>query len=91
MGQRDAEVLAEQLGGDVNPHDLMALPKYTAYLRLLIDGMPSRPFSVQTLPLPRMNTLRNRSDVIRRVSRRRYARPATEVGAEIQKAFAYLA
>jgi hypothetical protein len=91
VGARDAEVIAEQLGGDVNPHDLMALPKYTAYLRLLIDGMPSRPFSIQTLPLPRTNNARNHSDVIRRVSRHRYARPATEVEAEIRKAFAYAA
>ena len=88
-GARDAEVLAEQLGGDVTPQDLMALPKYTAYLRLLIDGMPSRPFSIETLPPPRPDEKRVRSTIIRRTSRHRYTRPAAQVEAEIRQAFAY--
>jgi hypothetical protein len=90
-GARDAEVLAEQLGGDVTPQDLMALPKYTAYLRLLIDGMPSRPFSIETLPPPRPDEKRVRSMIIRRTSRHRYTRPAAQVEAEIRQAFAYSA
>ena len=88
VGARDAEALAEQLGGDVTPQDLMALPRYTAYLRLLIDGMPSRPFSVETVPPPRHNTKQMRSTVIRRTSRHRYTRPANEVEAEVRQAFA---
>ena len=62
VGATDAEPLAEQLGGDVTPQDLLALPRYTAYARLLIDGMPSRPFSMETLPPPRHNENRMRSD-----------------------------
>jgi len=88
VGARDAEVMAEQLGGDVTPQDLMALPKYRAYARLLIDGMPSRPFSMETLPSGRIDTLRSRSAIIRRTSRHRYTRPAALVENEIQKAFA---
>jgi hypothetical protein len=31
------------------PLDLMNLPNHHIYLRLMIDGMPSRPFSATTL------------------------------------------
>ena len=89
VGATDAEPLAEQLGGDVTPQDLMALPRFRAYARLLIDGMPSRPFSIETLLPPRHNENRMRSTIIRRTSRHRYARPAALVEAEIREAFAH--
>lgn len=87
VGAADAELLAEQLAGDVTPRDLIALPGYTAYLRLLIDGMPSRPFSIETLPPPQSAEAQARSAIIRRASRHRYARPASQVDAEIRKTF----
>jgi len=49
----DATRLASLLGPDVVPLDLQRLPRYHAYARLLIDGQPSRPFSLRTLPRPR--------------------------------------
>ena len=55
VGASDAEALADQLGGGVTPQDLLALPRFTAYARLLIDGMPSRPFSMETTPAARPN------------------------------------
>jgi hypothetical protein len=88
VGASDAELIAEQLGGDVTPRDLMALPKYTAYLRLLIDGQPSRPFSMNTLPPAADQRGGNRASVIRRTSRHRYSRPASQVEVEIQEVFA---
>jgi hypothetical protein len=74
VGHRDAEVLAEQLGGEVTAADLMALPRFTAYARLLADGMPTKPFSMETIfpKSPRNGTAR--SSVVRRTSRRRYGR-----------------
>jgi hypothetical protein len=30
-------------------NDLISLPKYTAYTRLMIDGISSDPFSMKTL------------------------------------------
>ncbi len=53
VGSDDAESLAQQLSkhvDQVRPTDLTNLPKYTAYARLLINGLPSNPFSMQTLP-----------------------------------------
>ena len=69
----------------------MALPRFTAYVRLLVDGMPSRPFSMETLPPPPREERRVRAAIIRRTSRHRYARPADQVEREIAGAFAYAA
>jgi len=75
VGSDDAARLAEQLGkypGQIAPENLTGLPKYTAYARLLIDGMPSRPFSMQTYA-PNIAPSPERAAIIRRVSQRRYA------------------
>lgn len=72
VGATDAEVLATQLAGGITPDDLMALPRYQAYAKLLIDGMPSRPFSMRTV-LPSREMDEKRADIIRRASRRRYS------------------
>jgi type IV secretory pathway TraG/TraD family ATPase VirD4 len=56
VGADDREVLAEQLGGDIEANDVMSLPKYTAYVRLLVDGLahsqwkPSRHQQSRGLP-----------------------------------------
>ncbi len=70
VGPRDAETLAELLGHDLTPQDLMQIPQYHGYLRLLIDGAAST-FSMTTLPPPRLT--QRRADIIRRVSRQRFA------------------
>lgn len=88
VGARDAEVVAEQFGGDLTPQDLMRLPRYHAYIRLLIDGHPSRPFSMRTIRPQQSNVDDTRADIIRRYCRQRYARPVSQVETEIQEAFA---
>ena len=89
-GGDDADILAGQLSqfpGQVRPADIANLPKYTAYARLLIDGMPSRPFSLQTLPPPEPCD-EGRAAVVRTASRRRHAVPADRVHQQIRKSFA---
>ena len=34
----------------VSTNDLISLPKFTAYTRLMVDGVSSDPFSMKTLP-----------------------------------------
>jgi DNA helicase HerA-like ATPase len=91
VGADDAETLAEQLGGDVTPRDLLSLPKFTAYVRLLIDGMPSRPFSLETVAPTSLRRDRRRASIIRRVSRHRYGRAAREVEEDIRKGMDFTA
>ncbi|MBC8114618.1 MAG: TraM recognition domain-containing protein [Candidatus Saccharimonas sp.] len=84
VGTADAEVLAEQLSkhpGQLQSQDLTNLPKYTAYARLLIDGMPSNPFSMQTLSPPSITD--DRLAIVTEHSRRQHAQPFEKVQAEI--------
>ncbi|MBI3466449.1 MAG: type IV secretory system conjugative DNA transfer family protein [Planctomycetes bacterium] len=87
VGAKDAEGLAEQLGGDLTPQDLMRLPRYHAYVRLLIDGHPGRPFSMRTIP-PQLSKIdEKRAEIIRRYVRQRYCRPQRVAETEIENAF----
>src|SRR5262249_37754844 len=85
VGATDAELLAKQLGGDVTENDLMNLPKFTDYLRLLIDGLPSRPFSMTTLEPAKYR--QHRADAIRRASHQRFGRSAAQIELELQAAY----
>ena len=82
VGAQDAPTLAEQLGSPAEVSDLFMLPKYHAYARLLSDGQPSRPFSMRTLAPTQKHLDPRRAEIIRRVSRRRYSRPASQVAME---------
>ncbi len=48
-GAEDAGVVARQFQPDVTAEDLMSLPNHRVYLRLMIDGTPSRPFSASII------------------------------------------
>lgn len=73
VGPSDAELLAGQLAGDVTEQDLIGLPRFTAYVRLLIEGTPSRPFSMETLPPTSPRRGADRSQKVRNHSRHRYS------------------
>jgi hypothetical protein len=73
VGSDDAEVLSMQFEEMLTPKDILSLPKYNAYIRLMIDGMPSKPFSVATLPPPKYEQDEGRIEIIRNLSRERYA------------------
>lgn len=49
VGAQDAPLIARELAPKFEPEDLISLPNYHIYLRLLINGEPSRPFSAETL------------------------------------------
>ena len=49
LGGADAEILAKEFAPEVSLLDLNNLPNHTIYLRLMVDGVVSRPFSAETL------------------------------------------
>ena len=51
IGPRDAELFQQEFHPVFTETDLINLPRYSIYLKLLIDGSTSMPFSAQTLPL----------------------------------------
>lgn len=87
VGFDDAETLSDQFGGEdiIAPADIGSLPKYEAYLRLMIDGMPSSVFSVSTLPPPEFEHEEGRTQKILKACRQRYGRPRAIVEERIIK------
>jgi hypothetical protein len=85
VGSEDAEVLSQQFEELVTPKDILSLPKYHAYVRLMIDGIPSKPFSVATLPPPKVEQDAGRVDTIVKLSRERYTASRAEVEEKISR------
>jgi type IV secretory pathway TraG/TraD family ATPase VirD4 len=52
VGGADGAFLAREFAPVFSAEDFISLPLYHIYLRLLVDGDPSRPFSATTLPPP---------------------------------------
>jgi CxxC-x17-CxxC domain-containing protein len=50
VGADDAEFLESEFDPEFTPQDILNLPNYKIYLKLMIDGVTSRPFSAKTLP-----------------------------------------
>jgi hypothetical protein len=50
VGAADGAFLAREFAPTFAGEDFISLPRYHIYIRLLIDGEPSRPFSATTLP-----------------------------------------
>jgi|GEM_PF-532491 len=67
IGANDAELFERQFSSHITADNLMNIPKYHAYCRLLIDGMPSRPFSIKTNEPRRV--MPRRAAIVRKVSR----------------------
>ncbi|MCX6735012.1 MAG: DUF87 domain-containing protein [Candidatus Peregrinibacteria bacterium] len=85
VGFDDAEYISQQYGEEIMPPDLVSLSKYTAYMRLLVDGMPTNTFSLNTLPPPQVIVDRERIDKIVKVSRERYSQKTSIVTDKIKR------
>lgn len=85
VGPNDAEILAGQLTGQVTAADLIALPKYRACIRLMIDGVSCPAFTMDTIEPTSTGT--DRSEIVRQQSRRQYAQPVATVQHRIQESF----
>ena len=83
VGADDAERFQREFGGRVTPENLMNIPKYHAYCRLLIDGMPSPAFSIKTLAPRRRPS--QQAKTIRERSRRAYGRSVKVVDAIVTR------
>jgi len=84
VGAYDAEVLEKEFAPTFTAEDLVNLGFVQIYLKLMIDGVSSQPFSAMTMaPIPKPE-ISYRQDIIES-SRRTYARPKAEVEEEIRK------
>jgi CxxC-x17-CxxC domain-containing protein len=71
IGAADAEFLENEFSPEFNVNDLVGLGFAQIYLKLMIDGFSSRPFSATTL-LPQARPEKSHKEKIIRVSRERY-------------------
>jgi len=52
IGVDDAETLAQEFAPVFNEYDVINIDKFHAYIKLLIDNAPSKPFQMKTYPPP---------------------------------------
>ena len=83
VGSTDAEILAKEFIPTFLEEDLINLPKYNIYLKLMIDGVASKPFSANTLP-PIGHPTGSAEKVIK-VSRERYSSSREEIEEKIMR------
>mgnify|MGYP001577277642 FL=1 len=82
VGAEDAEFLEKEFSPEFLQGDFVNLGKYTIYVKLLIDGIASRPFSANTLPPPVQPDRSFREQIIQ-FSRQQYASAVTGVEEQI--------
>ena len=74
VGGEDAEFLAKEFNPRFDELDLVNLSKYQIYLKLMIDGVASEPFSATTLPpVPEPADWKENLAKVIKVSRERYS------------------
>jgi hypothetical protein len=78
VGAYDAEVLEKEFSPTFTAEDLVNLGSYQVYLKLMIDGVSSPPFSAITLP-PITKPEIPLAEEAKRQSRRSFAKPRDEV------------
>ncbi|MDD5726118.1 MAG: type IV secretion system DNA-binding domain-containing protein [Patescibacteria group bacterium] len=77
IGGTDASFLEQEFSPVFTPEDLVNLTKYTIYLKLMVDGVATAPFSATTLPP--MATFTGNAQKVISVSRERYAVPRSNI------------
>ena len=82
VGADDARFLEREFLPAFTENDLVNLSKYHIYIKLLIDGVASQPFSAETLP-PHELSEHTFEDVIIETSRSRYGSPKEAVDKRI--------
>ncbi len=85
IGAADAEFLATEFAPYFIEEDLVNLTKYDTYMKLMIDGVASNPFSATTLPPLGKEFMTSNKEKVIKVSRERYAKPREEVEDKISR------
>ena len=85
VGAGDAEFLENEFTPEFEIQDMVNLPNYCIYIKLMVNGVTARPFSAMTImPLDVKTSSVVESEIIR-MSERRYSRPRAVVEEEINR------
>ncbi|HOR69204.1 MAG TPA: type IV secretion system DNA-binding domain-containing protein [bacterium] len=85
VGATDAEFLAKEFLPLFNEEDLVNIPKFNFYIKLMIDGLTSDPFSARTLPPLSKNEQTNNAERVIDYTRSHYASRRDVVEEEIMR------
>lgn len=83
VGADDADFLEKEFAPEFTPEDIVNLPNFKIYLKLMIDGITSRPFSAKTLPPLVKGGDKNIEQMVIESSRSLYCKTKEEVEREI--------
>ncbi|MBD3300727.1 MAG: TraM recognition domain-containing protein, partial [Candidatus Moranbacteria bacterium] len=83
IGATDAEYMVKQFAPTFNERDLINVDNYKAFVKLMINGAVSEPFSIRTLP-PVPEKEKNRRKIIQ-YSRLKYGRDRRIVEKELKE------
>lgn len=85
VGSLDTEILEKEFEPTFMATDLVNLAKYNVYLKLMVDGVATNPFSATTLPPLEMETTKGNMEKIIRNTRDRYGSSKAEVEEKISR------
>jgi len=85
VGAQDAEFLEKEYEPVFMQTDIVNLPKYNIYLKLMIDGIAGDAFSATTLPPIHVEETRENEEKIIKVSRQRYTGSKQDVEEKIAR------
>ena len=83
VGAEDAEFLEKQFAPVFTARDIMNLDNRNAYLKILVDGRPIKPFNIETMPPPKGSV--EIAEKLKELSYLKFGRPREEVEAEVMK------
>ncbi|HNT30016.1 MAG TPA: type IV secretion system DNA-binding domain-containing protein [bacterium] len=83
IGAPDAELIGKEVKPTFEESDLLNLQKYTAYVKLLVDGLATKPFSMHTYPPVKVPDSKI-TEQIQQLCRLKFGRPRKDVEEEVQ-------
>lgn len=78
IGQNDVDALSRYFQPTFDGDDLLRVPNYNAIVRTLVNGVPTQPFSMATLP-PLGNPNPQLADALKQLSAAKYGKPRAVV------------
>lgn len=88
VGPEDAEFLEKQFTPTFTSSDIINLNNYNAYVKLLVDGEPQKPFNITTYP-PEKGDL-NIKESLKNMASEKYGRNKEEIEREVNAKFSSL-
>jgi hypothetical protein len=85
VSPENAAVFEKQLSPTFTPSDILKLQNFNAYAKILVNGVPEKPFNLKIPPPPKGNS--DLSDKVKELSYLKFGRPREEVEAEIMSRY----